>query len=1830
RRRGRVRPEAGAAALPRESAAPERLPAPAEEERHLQPRPETGTRYVAPSGEVQERLAAVWSDLLGFGGVGVHDDFFALGGHSLLATRLVSRVQEEFGVELALDAVFEVPTVAGLAEKVEALLTLGAAGVPPIRPAPRDAPLPLSFAQERMWVLGRLEPGNPMYNVPAGNWLRGPLDVRAAERALAEIVRRHEVLRTVYAETDAGPVQVVLPHVPVALPVEEMPGIPPAERAAAARRKLAEEARIPIDLERGPVMRTRLLRFDREEHVLLITLHHIVVDGWSWALFYYEWEQVYVAYAHGEPSPLPEPAVQYGDYAVWQRELLSGERREEHMAFWRESLRGAPQVLELPTDRPHPPVQRYHGGLHGVELAPALMERVRALAQRQRVTVHLVCIAAFQAVLYRYTGQEDFVMGSLAANRLRPETHRLIGFFINTLAVRARPTGETPFSALLEQVRAWMVAAYAHAEVPLQMVLEELQPERDPSRNPLVQVLLGIQSPTDHGPPPSRPSRIRMDELEDDVPPLGDTGTSKFDLSLLVSEQAELPSTAVAEYNSDLFDRATVERFVEHFRTLLEGAAHAPGTPLAELPLLAPAERAQLLEDWGVAPPVPTEWTALHRVFETWAALAPSAPAVSAGEVAWSFGELNARADRLAGALRALGVGPEARVAVCLERTPELVAAVLGVLKAGGAYVPLDPAQPAERLAAILADSGAATLVTRPALADRLPGFGGAVVDAGADHGAPSPGGQPRAPLPDSLAYVVYTSGSTGAPKGVMVGHAALTRRLLALRDRFGLRAGETFAALASPAFDIWGFETFAPLLAGAQVRLLPPEAVRDADRLAGELATVDAFHAVPALMREVVRRVRSGPGTLPGLRRVFVGGDAIPAELPAEMREAFPAAELWAMYGPTEATIVCAGSVVPAGGAAGHVVGRPLPGASLYVCDAGGTPVPAGVPGELWIGGEGVARGYLGRPELTAERFVPDPFGGVPGARLYRSGDRVRWTADGTLEFLGRTDEQVKVRGYRVEPGEVEAALLAQEGVREAVVVAREQAPGDLRLVAYVVPATGAAPAPAALRAGLRERLPEHMVPAAFVALERLPLNANAKVDRRALPAPEWGGGAEHVAPRTPAEHALAEVWREVLRVERVGVHDRFFEMGGDSILAIRVATAARRAGLEILPRHLFEHGTIAALAQLAGTAAPAAADRGPVTGEAPLTPVQRRFFAQEGPAPHHYDQALLLVPRQPLDGGLLERAVAGLASHHDALRLRFRRGAGGWTQSHAAPGGRAPVVEVDLARLDGAGRGRALAAAADRVQASLDLDRGPIFRVARFAAADGEGERLLLAVHHLAVDGVSWRILLEDLETAYGQLERGEALRLPPRTTSWKEWAERLAEHAGAPEVAAEAGYWLAQAREPAAPLPLDDAGAEDTAGRARIVEAQLDAEETEALLREVPAAYRTRIDEVLLCALGRALARWTGSGRLRVELEGHGREEERFPGVDLSRTVGWFTSVYPVLLDLPGDGGPGEALRAVKEQLRAVPGRGLGYGLLRWGAGGAAAELEEAPAAEVAFNYLGQVDGAVSAGGFFAFAPEGPGASQDPRRARTHRLEVTGVVSGGRLGVAFGYGAAVLRRDTVEALAAGFLEELRGLVAHCRGAEAGGYTPSDFPLAGLGQAALDRLLGRERGVEDVYPMTSMQEGLLFHSLDEPRSGVYVGQLGFVLEGPLDADALERAWRGAVARHAGLRTAFAWEGLPRPVQVVREDAELEFRREDRRGWGAAELDALAEAERARGFDLARPALMRLALVRTGEEEHHLLWTHHHLVLDGWSLSVLFRDVLALYRAHSRGEAAR
>jgi amino acid adenylation domain-containing protein len=1177
------------------------LPAPEE----VAPAGGEETAYAPPRTRVERRLAEAWREVLRLDRVGRTDDFFEMGGHSLLVTQLASRVRAAFAVELPMAAVFESPTLAGLATRIEALLPEeeeeereeAAPDLRPLRPVPREGPLPLSFGQERLWFLDQLAPGSPLYNVPASLRLRGRLDVPALARTFQEIVRRHEALRTAFRVRDGAPAQVVAAagEAALAVPLVDLRGL--GGEAGRRRREelmaeLAErEAQRPFELARAPLLRLQLLRLDAEDHVLLATLHHIVCDGWSLGVLLREVAALYPACRAGRPSPLPELPVQYADFAAWQRARLQGEVLEEELAFWREQLAGAEQAIDLPADRARPALQGFAGRHLRFTFPPRLTAGAQALARQHGATLFMALLAAFQVQLHRTTGRSDFLVGSPVAGRNRREIEDLIGFFVNALVLRARLQGDPTIEDLLGRVKETTLAAFARQDLPFEKLVQLPEVERDTSRSPLFQAFFVLQNaPAEE---PALPG-LKVSTLD------AESGTSKFDLTLSMTE-TPAGLAGFLEYSTGLFDAATAERMLGHFRHLLDDLAGEPRRRISELSLLGAAERRQLVAAWndtGAAIPA----LPCHRLFEARVRAAPAAPAIVCAGEALSYGELNRRANQLARHLRRLGVGPEVRTGIALERSPALAAALVGTLKSGGAYVPLDPAHPRERLALMLADARPAVLLTEERLRAALPAPAGCRIvclDGAWDDGGllaalpgddlPPAGG---AELPESLAYVIFTSGSTGRPKGVQIPHRALVNFLAAMARRPGLSADDVLAAVTTVSFDIAALELFLPLVTGARIALASREQAADGARLAALLAAAGAtaLQATPAGWRMLLDAGWQGDPRLLAL----CGGEAVTPELAERLLPRV--GSLWNVYGPTETTVWSAagrvesaggGSARDAGGPGGHraalPVGPPLANTTLLVLDPAGEPAPVGVTGELYIGGAGLARGYLDAPELTASRFVPDPFArGGGGARLYRTGDLARRRLDGRIDFLGRADRQLKIRGFRIEPGEIAAVLGRHPAVRQAVVTALPGAGGDPRLVAYLVAGDPPPPAPE-LRAFLADRLPAYMLPADFVALAALPLTPAGKVDLRALPAPAAGGGPEPrtVPPETPTEELLAAIWEEVLERAPISTHDDFFALGGHSLLAPRILSRVESAfHVRLSLRAFFAAPTIARMA--------------------------------------------------------------------------------------------------------------------------------------------------------------------------------------------------------------------------------------------------------------------------------------------------------------------------------------------------------------------------------------------------------------------------------------------------------------------------------------------------------------------------------------------------------------------------------------------------------------------------------------------------------------------------
>ncbi|MEU3573969.1 amino acid adenylation domain-containing protein, partial [Kitasatospora sp. NPDC036755] len=1663
-----------------------------------------------------------------------------------------------------------------------------------------DADAPLSYAQQRLWFLDRFEPGSTEYTSLSVLRLRGPLDRAALGTALDALVARHEALRTTYAERDGRARQVVHPPHPVELPYEP---VRPAELDA----RLERIAATPFDLEAGPVLRARLLGTAAEEHVLALAVHHIATDGWSMGVLGRDLGELYAAALEGRRPNLPALPVRYADYAAWQRTRTAA--AEADLAHWRGALEGL-EPLELPTDRPRPAVRTREGALVAFTLPADLTARLRERGREADGTLYTVLLAACQVLLARWSGQSDVAVGTVTSGRERGELHDVVGMFVNTLVLRGDIRPERSFHELLTAAQRTVLDALAHQEVPFERLVDVLQPERDTSRTPLFQVMVALHNLGAEAP------RLPGLTAEPITPPVRN---ATFDLSFDFAEH-DGALTGYLEYSTGLFDARTAERLTARLTTLLTAAAEAPHTPVGELPLMTGDERREVLrQSRGEALPGPdTTFTAL---FEEQAARTPDATAVVARDATLDYSALNARANRLARHLAALGAGPEQVVAVRLPRTSDLLVALFAVLKAGAALQFVDPDLPEERAALLLDDTRPRTVLTERTLREvpwgTLPGHD--LTDA--ERTAPL--------LPGHAAYLIHTSGSTGRPKGVVVEHRQLVN--LCRDHREGMLVPHTadgarlrVALSASLSFDT-SWEGPLLLVSGQELHLIDEDVRLDPQAFLARIVErrLDVVNVTPSFLRELTAAGLFAPAAHHP-RLLQLGGEAVPAATWRDLcaAQAEFGISTYNLYGPTECTVDAAYARC-----ADHpgrpVIGRPGRNTAAYVLDGALRPVPPGTPGELYLAGAQVARGYLGRPGLTAARFLADPYG-PPGTRMYRTGDLARWDAEGQLEFLGRADEQVKIRGFRIEPGEVEAALLTHPDLADCAVAARELG-GRTLLVGYPVPAGDRVPPAEELRAWLRRTLPDHLVPTAFVPLARIPRTTSGKTDRRALPAPSARPDrtTAYVAPRPGTEERLAAIWAEVLGVERIGARDNFFALGGDSILSIQIVSRARAAGLALTTKDVFRYQNVAELALAAGeSAAPVAAGREAEPTEAPLTPIQHGYLDGRRPGDalrFTMTQRLALAP--DTDPAALRAAVLALAAHHPALRTRFRHDGTDWRQEvlEQAPDGlftaHEGAVEEEVQR------------AAEQAQRSLDPLGGRVLRALFFDGGERQPGQLVLTVHHLAVDGVSWRILLADLETAYRAARTGAPVRLPDQGTSYARWATRLERHTRSGALDGDTAHWTRTGAAPAE-LPAGRPGP-NTHGGAATLTVTLDEETTGALLRRVPEVYRTQVNDVLLSALGRTLARWCGRDTVLVGVEGHGRED-LFADQDLSRTVGWFTAEFPLALRVDPAAGWHDTLRSVKEQLRAVPLRGLSYGALRHLHPDALPA--DAPAPRISFNYHGQWDTGTGADGLLRGSLPPAGRDADPDEPRPYLLDVIGAVQDGRLELGWTYPEAVYEEATVRALAEQTLQALRELTEHCADPAAGGRTPSDFPLAGLDQEQLDRLVGDGRGVEDVLPLTPLQSGMLFHGLVD-EDGAYVDRIAVRLAGVADPAAFAEAWQLVADRTPALRTSVHWRGLPHPVQLVARRAELPVRHLDRRalppGQRDAETERLLAEERAAGLDLGTAPLTRLALAALPGDELLLLWSTHHVILDGWSTGQLLTEVCEEYAALTGGPQA-
>lgn len=2129
--------------------------------------------YVLASTETQQTMVALWQELLQLNRIGIRDTFFDLGGHSLLATRLVMQIQDIFAVELSIRELFEYSQLQELCAYIDMKRQEEDKRSLELTPIPRTQDLALSYAQERLWFLEQLEVTGVAYNISDAVRLKGKLNTKALENSFQLLIERHEVLRARIIEKNGIPRQVFTPQPMFQLQqLQNKEFTDPSKLEALLRKEMSK----PFELTRGELLRALLIPLSETENVLVISMHHIISDGWSMSILVSELGELYHGLTTGTQAQLADLAVQYADYADWQRKWLKQDLLQKELAYWKAQLKGAPAALSLPLDKPRPAVQGYQGAILSLDLGAELSALIRELSKQEDVTLFMVFLAVFQIQLSRWSGQQDVVVGTPIAGRTHGKLESLIGFFVNTLVMRGNIDSHIRFTDLLASTKETALQAYANQNLPFDKLVAELKPKRDLSRQPIFQnQLIFLNIPE---------LRLNLHDLEL-IPIASDVSTAKYDLTLYVSEN-ERGFKCQFEYAVDLFEASTIERFSLQFKQLMAVLVGNPEKHLREIELLTADEKHQVVDKWNQTSADFNLEANVLQLISNAAQANPNKVALICQDQSITYQALLQSSNQLAHYLCDQGVKPGDLIGICLERGPQLVLGLLAIMKAGAAYVPLDPDYPQDRLSYMLEDSGSQLLLTHSSLAGLFADKHCLLVDDLQTKISSYPLTAPQIEsLAKELAYVIYTSGSTGLPKGVMVERGALANFMCAMAEQPGLETHDTLVAVTPVSFDISCLELYLPLIRGATLVLADRETAMAGDALLTLLEEQQAtmMQATPATWRMLLEA-----GWTPDSQfTALCGGEALPFTLMKQLAERCVA---WNLYGPTETTIWS--TRWPLSSSAQRVsIGEAIENTCVYVVDEHFNPQPVGVAGELLIGGEGLARGYLQRPGLTAERFIPSPF--FPGQRLYRTGDLVRLETNGQLQYLSRMDNQVKIRGHRIELGEIETALLKVPGVKQAAVVdkampGRTSEENEKRLVAYlakysdnsVIGSEGDAldrqtngmqfslhyfadaeqsgapedmyelylsgakradelgltavwtperhftdvaaafPNPATLsaalstitsniqlrsgsvvaplhnplriaeewavvdrlsggRAGLSfatgwfandfvlapdafenkrelmfehidtvqklwrgqaidmtngegqkvsvkalptpiqaeipvwitaagnpatfretgekgyniltgmfgqnlkqlaeniavyrqarseaglepyggtvtvmlhtfiadsqeqaaeyarqplsqyfrshvalreqilrssnlnvsvdakdvdavikvsverfltesaligsptfclemsrklkgigvdeisclidfgvapkivvekldniawvmnqlrndidldrvrkavdQNLPAYMHPTEYVLLNEFPRTPNGKLDRKALPEPSWGqSDAVYVEAGNEVQRQLTKIWNNVLGIEHIGIRDNFFALGGDSIQSIQVVAKAREFGLYFSARQMYENQTIEQLSGVAAQKVQYAQDN--ASGECPLLPIQHWFFEQNMVEVHHFNLSLMLLCKKQLDGDKLEQVLQQLWQHHDALRLGYQRHNKHWQQSFAELEPALSLERVDLSACDEHNFNTEIQRVANELQAGLTLAPGGLIRVALIDCPEPEPQRLLFATHHLLVDGVSWRILVEDLQRLYEQQSA-----LPLKTLSYKAWGDHLTRLLVEGFFAPDLAYWQAIENEQVAALPVDQADGVNKVSRTRLSKHKLDSDLTASLLGDVHQTYHTGINDLLLAALTKTLADWSCTDKVKIYIEGHGREELT-GDCDVSRTVGWFTALFPVLLELCPDAQSGdspnwgELLISVKEQLRLIPHKGLSYGVLRYLDNKPLTPSAQTP--EISFNYLGQLDVSMGESSLFSLTEENFGQMRSLKQTREHLIDLSAAIIGGQLEVYWRYCEDLHFADTIEDLHAGFFTNLKSLISYCQNAEMR-YTRSDFPMLEWSQDAIDEvaeMFGGHGNIEAMYPLTPVQQGIFFDSMRGGYGQTYFVTTTCQLSGELEVDRFAEAWQKVIERHTALRTAVV--NHVEPIQVVLRQVKLEF---DYHDWSTEEkgqleqkLSGLQHQDRDRGFDLRAAPLMRVHLVKCDNDSYHMIWGSHFIALDGWSSAQVLGEVLEAFRRRNQ-----
>ncbi|MCY9248299.1 non-ribosomal peptide synthetase, partial [Bacillus haynesii] len=1760
-------------------------------------------RYEAPRDQMEEKLVSIWEEALGINKVGINSNFFEVGGHSLKAAALVSTIHKELNVKLPLRKIFETPTIKGLREyigaaKESAFTSIGKAEEKPY--------YRLSSAQKRLYILCQAG-SHVAYNMPFAMTIEGDFDIRRFENTLKNMVKRHESFRTSFVMIDGEVMQQIEKEIDFQVAYSDI-------GKESAEEKIKSFIR-PFHLEKAPLLRAEVVKVNEREHLLMFDMHHIISDGVSTDIFVQELGALY------EGKSLEPFHIQYKDYAEWEKSHARRDELKRQEEYWLKTYKGDIPVLDLPTDHKRPLTKSSEGDTVTAAIESETFRKLQHMAKENGVTMYMLLLAGYTALLSKYTGQEDIIVGTPAAGRNHEDIQHLIGMFVNTLAIRNHPEGKKTFRHYLQEVKENTLQAYENQDYPFEELVEKVNIKRDMARNPLFDTML-VYHNTEVKPFAAEGLRSRLVEIK--------RGISKFDITVTASEAAAGLRLEV-EYSTTLFNKERMERLSEHLISLLEQAADHPDVAINQIDVLTKDERHRVLYDFNRTDGMFCKEKTIPELFEEQVEKMPDHPAVVFGDETISYRELNEKANSLAFTLRQKGVGPDVVAGILTERSIEMIVGIMGILKAGGAYLPIDPAYPQERISYMLKDSNVSVLC---AAGDVDPGeaYAGDIIriDQTGQHDHVE--NLKHDIKPQHLAYVIYTSGSTGKPKGVMIEHHSVNNLVHGLYERIyqHLDAHLNVALVAPYIFDASVKQIFAALLFGHTLCIVPRETAWDAMSLIEHYSknNINVSDMTPAHLNMLAYVDKTELEF--DLKELIVGGDALTPDVINSLFHKFPnlSCNITNVYGPTECCVDAASyqiewEKVPQ--TPSIPIGRPLLNTSIYIVDKELRPQPIGIAGELCIAGEGVARGYVNRPELTAEKFVDHPF--EPGKKMYKTGDLAMWLPDGQIEFLGRADHQVKIRGYRIELGEVEQQLLTHEKIKEAAVIAGKDQNGSSYLCAYFA-SDQELPA-ADVRQFLEREMPDYMIPSYFVKLDRLPHTSSGKVDRNALP--EADGtlieGTRYDPPRNEIERKLVQVWREILGIEDIGISHHFFAAGGDSIKALQIISRLAKMNLKLEMKALFANPKIKDLSRLITEETRHRKHNKPVTGETELLPIQKRYFANNKEELNHFNQSFMLFRKDGYDENIVRTAFNKILEQHDALRMIYEEKDGDIIQYNR--GYRENLFDLDVYDVRGLDcQAEKVFELATGIQKKSSIRKGKLVHLGIFRA--DEGDHLLIAIHHLVVDGVSWRILFEDFETLYLQALKDEPLDIGYKTDSYQEFARQLKKYAQSRMLLKEREYWQ-KALEADVPFIPAEKLERDTFEHSTTLSIRIGPDVTANLLRNANKAYNTEINDILLTALIAAVRDITGENKLKVMMEGHGREDI-LDGVDITRTIGWFTTVYPVFIDLGEEKEISQNIKMVKETLRKIPNKGIGYGVLKY----MTEELQKIQTqAPLSFNYFGEMNNDMNRK-VFSQSPFSPGESIGGKIVRHCAIEMNAISLNGELTIYTTFNQDQYQTSAIEQLNQSFKENLEKIVDHCVGKDGSDMTPSDYGDVSLGLEELERIQNKYSAfqIEKIYPLANMQKGMLFHAAMDQTSGAYFQQIVIDLKGRVHPDLLEKSFHEIVKRHEILRASFEYEITAEPRQIIARDRKTPFTSIDLTGENRTRqhrfIETYLKEDQEKGFDLSSEALMRVCLIRMNDESYRLIWSHHHILLDGWCLGIVLSELFSIYGKIIKGESRR